>query len=114
MPVTGRDWVRDVVLSKGVGWGSGTDSNQSGDHEPAYSLGGAGRSSAGVDQDPASHGATCCAGNENVSKINKHAMKAISGYDNIRQSVMAGHDQAKAHINQTVSNLKKAGVSIGL
>ena len=41
-------------------------------------------------------------------------MKAISGYDNIRQHVMEGHDQAQSHVNQTVSNLKKAGVSIGL
>ena len=54
------------------------------------------------------------AGNENFSKINKHAMKAISGYDNIRQNVMEGHDQAHEHVNQTLSNLKKAGVSIGL
>ena len=54
------------------------------------------------------------AGNENFSKINKHAMKAISGYDNIRKNVMEGHDQAESHVNQTVSNLKKAGVSIGL
>ena len=54
------------------------------------------------------------AGNENFSKINKHAMKAISGYDNIRQSVMDGHEQAEEHITQTFSNLKKQGISIGL
>ena len=54
------------------------------------------------------------AGNENFSKINKHVIKAISGYDNIRQSVMKNHEQAEGHINQTVSNLKKAGISIGL
>ena len=28
------------------------------------------------------------AGNDNFSKITKHDMKAISGYDNIKQSVM--------------------------
>ena len=54
------------------------------------------------------------AGNEHFSKINKHAMKAISGYDNIRKNVIDNHDQAESHVNQTVSNLKKAGISIGL
>ena len=54
------------------------------------------------------------AGNGKFTKFNKHAMKAISGYDNIRKNVMEGHDQAEHNVNQTLSNLKKSAVSIGL
>ena len=54
------------------------------------------------------------AGNETVSRINKHAMKAISEPGNIRQSVMEGHDQAEAHAAQAMTNFKKSGVSTSL
>lgn len=54
------------------------------------------------------------AGGGNFSKINQHAMKAISNYENVRNKVMDAHSEATKHVDNVVSNLKKANVSIGL
>ena len=53
-------------------------------------------------------------GNENFNKFNKHAMNAVKNYDTIRQNVLESHNEGEKHVNQTMSNLKKAGVNLGL
>ena len=52
------------------------------------------------------------AGGCNSSKINQHAMKAISNYENVRNNVMDAHREPTTHVDNVVSNLKKANVSI--
>jgi len=46
--------------------------------------------------------------------INKHVMKGVGGYDQLRSKVMDAHDTALNHVNQVAGTLKKAKVNIGL
>ena len=46
--------------------------------------------------------------------MNNNVMKALSGYDGIRNTVMTGHDEIQHNVNQVTSNLKKSGVNLML
>ena len=48
------------------------------------------------------------------SHINKHVIKGIGGYEQLRNKVMDAHDSALQHVNQVTGNLKKARTNIGL
>ena len=46
--------------------------------------------------------------------INKHVMKAVNGYESIRNKVMDSHDAVVNNIEQAKSGLKKAGIRAGI
>mgnify|MGYP007029157229 FL=1 len=46
--------------------------------------------------------------------INKHVMKAVSGYESIRSKVMDTHDTIANNVEMAKSGLKKAGVRAGV
>ena len=46
--------------------------------------------------------------------VNKHVIKGLGGYEQMRNKVMDAHDNAVQHVNQVTGKLKKQGVSIGL
>jgi hypothetical protein len=46
--------------------------------------------------------------------VNKHVIKGIGGYDQLRNKVMDAHDSALQHVNQVTGHLKKSKISIGL
>ena len=46
--------------------------------------------------------------------LNKHVIKGIGGYEQIRNKVMDAHDNALQHVNQVTGNLRKAKVNIGI
>jgi len=46
--------------------------------------------------------------------INKHVIKGIGGYEQLRNKVMDAHDNALQHVNQAVGTLRKSKVNIGL
>lgn len=46
--------------------------------------------------------------------INKHVMKAVNGYESIRNKVMDSHDTVVNNIEQAKSGLKKAGIRAGI
>ena len=46
--------------------------------------------------------------------VNKHVIKGLGGYEQLRSKVMDSHETALNHVNQVAGNLKKAGVHIGL
>ena len=45
---------------------------------------------------------------------NKHIMKAIGGYEHLRNKVMDTHDTAVNNVNQVVGHLKKRVPELGL
>ena len=45
---------------------------------------------------------------------NKHIMKAIGGYEHLRNKVMDTHDTAVSNVNQVVGHLKKRVPDVGL
>ena len=47
-------------------------------------------------------------------QVNKHVIKGIGGYEQMRNKVMDAHDNALQHVNNTISGIKKGRVSIGL
>ena len=46
--------------------------------------------------------------------VNKHIMKGLGGYEQLRNKVMDSHDTALQNVNQVAGSLKKSGVHIGL
>ena len=42
---------------------------------------------------------------------NKHIMKAVSGYDNIRHNVMENHDRVVNDINKVKNNLRQKNLN---
>jgi hypothetical protein len=46
--------------------------------------------------------------------VNKHVIKGIGGYEQMRNKVMDAHDNALQHVNQVTGSLKKAKVNIGI
>ena len=46
--------------------------------------------------------------------INKHVIKGIGGYEQMRNKVMDAHDNAIQHVNQAIGGVKKGRVSIGI
>ncbi len=54
------------------------------------------------------------AGEKYSSMLDKPAMKAIGKYEDVRNQVMEGHDQARHQVGQVVGKLHKAKVNIGL
>ncbi len=46
--------------------------------------------------------------------VNKHVMKAVNGYDYIRNKVMDSHDTIINNIDQANSGLKKAHIRAGI
>ena len=46
--------------------------------------------------------------------INNHVMKAVGGYEQLRNKVMDANDAVNQNVNQAVSGLRKAGVHINL
>jgi len=46
--------------------------------------------------------------------IHKHVMKAVSGYESIRNKVMDSHDAIANNVEMARSGLKKAGVRAGV
>ena len=51
---------------------------------------------------------------EHFTKMNKHAMTALKGYDDIRSKVMDTDENVKNHYNAIVGDLKKKHINIGL
>ena len=47
-------------------------------------------------------------------QVNKHVIRGLGGYEQLRNKVMDSHDTALNHVNQVVGGLKGAGVHIGL
>ena len=45
---------------------------------------------------------------------NKHVMKAIGGYDTLRNKIMDTHETVHHNVNQVVGNLKKKIPELGL
>ena len=50
----------------------------------------------------------------NYTNLNKNVMKAVSGYDTIRNKVMDSHDSVLHNVDQVSSNLKKHNIDIGI
>ena len=46
--------------------------------------------------------------------INKHVIKGIGGYEQLRNKVMDAHDEALKNVNQVAGSLKKGRVNIGI
>ena len=46
-----------------------------------------------------------------VNTNNKHIMKAVSGYDNIRHNVMENHDRVVNYINKVKNNLRQKNLN---
>ncbi len=46
--------------------------------------------------------------------INKHVMKAVNGYESIRNKVMNSHDTVVNNIEHARAGLKKAGIGAGI
>jgi uncharacterized protein YjbJ (UPF0337 family) len=47
-------------------------------------------------------------------KANKHIIKAIGGYEHLRNKVMDAHDTVANNVNQVVGNIKKKVPELGL
>ena len=47
-------------------------------------------------------------------QINKHVIKGLGGYEQMRNKVMDAHDNAIQHVNQAIGGVKKGRVSIGI
>jgi hypothetical protein len=47
-----------------------------------------------------------------VNPANKHVMKALNGYDNIRNNVMENHDRVINDVNNIKNNLVKKKVNL--
>ena len=48
------------------------------------------------------------------SNINKHVIKAIGGYENVRNKVKDAHDTVAHHVGKVSGDLKKANINIGI
>ena len=48
------------------------------------------------------------------SKINNNVIKAMGGYEQVRNKVMDTHDNVAHHINKVGQDLRKANIHIGL
>ena len=46
--------------------------------------------------------------------INKHVVKAIGGYENVRNKVKDAHDTVAHHVGKVSGDLKKANINIGI
>jgi len=46
--------------------------------------------------------------------LNKHVIKGLGGYEQLRNKVMDTHGTAVNHVNQVVGQLKKGGIHIGI
>jgi hypothetical protein len=46
--------------------------------------------------------------------INKHVVKAIGGYEHVRNKVKDAHDNVAHHVNKVGGDLKKANINIGI
>jgi hypothetical protein len=46
--------------------------------------------------------------------INKHVIKGLGAYEQMRNKVMDSHGTAANHVNQIVGQLKKGGIHIGI
>jgi hypothetical protein len=47
-------------------------------------------------------------------QVNKHVMKGLTGYEQMRNHVMETGESTIQHVNQVTNGIKKAKVSIGL
>ena len=47
-------------------------------------------------------------------RINKHVIKGLGGYEQLRNKIMDAHGTASNHVNQITGQLKKGGISIGI
>lgn len=47
-------------------------------------------------------------------QVNKHVIKGLGGYEQMRNKVMDTHETALNHVNQVKSKLRNGGVHIGL
>jgi hypothetical protein len=54
------------------------------------------------------------AGTHHAKAINNHVMKAVGGYEQMRNKVMDAHDAVAQNVGQAVGGLRKAGVHINL
>ena len=54
------------------------------------------------------------AGDTNFGKIHKHVMGAVSGYDNIRNSLVDTDNTIQHHVKEVKTALKKTPIDIGL
>ena len=48
------------------------------------------------------------------SKVNKNVIKAMGGYEQVRNKVMDVHDTVFNNVNQVAGELKKANIRIGI
>ena len=46
--------------------------------------------------------------------INKHVIKAIGGYENVRNKVKDAHDTVAHHVGKVGGDLRKANINIGI
>jgi len=53
-------------------------------------------------------------GNTNVGNVNKHVVKALSGYENMRSKVMETDENVNHHVSNIIGDLKKKNINIGL
>ena len=53
-------------------------------------------------------------GSQHFNKVNKNVMKGLSDYENVRNTVMEGHERVLNQTSNVISNLKKHNISIGL
>ena len=53
-------------------------------------------------------------GNTNAGHVNKHVVKALSGYENMRSKVMETDENVNHHVSNIIGDLKKKNISIGL
>ena len=51
---------------------------------------------------------------KDFEKGNTHVIKALSGYEDIRNTVMDTHETAQNHYNNIIGDLKKKNIDIGL
>ena len=51
---------------------------------------------------------------DHMKGVNKHVMKGLSGYENIKNQVMNTEENIKHHYNQVVGDLGKKKIDIGL
>ena len=51
---------------------------------------------------------------DHMKGVNKHVMKGLTGYENIKNQVMNTEENIKHHYNQVVGDLGKKKIDIGL